>query len=93
MRLIIAILIVFVPAVAAAQNSLPTAGEATGEANADSSAEKVREMIFGDGEDVTGDLIKPNDSGVKGEVHGKTDSLINVRSTFVSEILQSTDDV
>ncbi len=93
MRLIIAILIALVPATAAAQNSLPTAGEATGEANSDTSAAKVREMIFDEGETVEGGVIRPLGDGVKGEVHGKTSSIVKVRSDFVPELLKSVDDI
>jgi hypothetical protein len=90
---IIALAIVFsFPVIATAQD-LPTAGEATGQANQDTSAKKVRELTFGEGDQVTADIIKPGGDGVVGEVHGKTGSLIEIRSDFVTEILTSTDDV
>lgn len=42
-----------------------------------------------EGDDVTGNLIKPDGENITGETHGKTSSLIKIRSDFIPEMLES----
>ena len=46
-----------------------------------------------DGDDVTGSLIKPDGEGIQGEQHGKTSSLINIRSDFIPEMLETVEEL
>ena len=45
------------------------------------------------GDDVTGSLIKPDGEGIQGEQHGKTSSLINIRSDFIPEMLETVEEL
>lgn len=45
------------------------------------------------GDDVTGNLVKPDESNIQGEQHGKTSSLIDIRSDFVPEMLKTVEDL
>lgn len=45
------------------------------------------------GDDVTGDLVKPSGSNIQGNKHGKTSSLIDIRSDFVPEMLKTVEDL
>jgi len=45
------------------------------------------------GDDVTGDLVKPSGSNIQGDKHGKTSSLIDIRSDFVPEMLKTVEDL
>ena len=42
---------------------------------------------------VLGELVKPEMATVSGEVHGKTSSLIEIRSDFINEMLKSVEDL
>ena len=42
---------------------------------------------------VLGELVKPEGAVVSGEVHGKTSSLIEIRSDFINEMLKSVEDL
>jgi len=53
---------------------------------------KKTEYTFPDVE-VNGTFVKPLTSGVHGDVHGKTSSIVKVRHDFVREVLRSADDV
>jgi hypothetical protein len=46
-----------------------------------------------EGDDVTGSLIKPDGENITGETHGKTSSLIKIRSDFIPEMLQSVENL
>ena len=46
-----------------------------------------------EGDDVTGSLIKPSGEGIQGEQHGKTSSLINIRSDFIPEMLKTVEEL
>ncbi len=45
------------------------------------------------GDDVSGDLVKPDESNIQGEQHGKTSSLIDIRSDFIPEMLKTVEDL
>ena len=45
------------------------------------------------GDDVTGNLIKPDGENITGETHGKTSSLIKIRSDFIPEMLESVEEL
>ena len=46
-----------------------------------------------EGDDVTGNLIKPDGENITGETHGKTSSLIKIRSDFIPEMLESVEEL
>lgn len=45
------------------------------------------------GDDVSGNLVKPDESNIQGEQHGKTSSLIDIRSDFIPEMLKTVEDL
>ncbi len=45
------------------------------------------------GDSVTGNLVKPSNENIQGETHGKTSSLIDIRSDFIPEMLKSVEDL
>lgn len=45
------------------------------------------------GDDVSGNLVKPSGSNIQGNKHGKTSSLIDIRSDFVPEMLKTVEDL
>lgn len=61
----------------------------------DGGGTKVKETTKYDfqGDDVTGNLVKPDESNIQGEQHGKTSSLIDIRSDFVPEMLKTVEDL
>ena len=83
MRLIGVIALVFgmlaVPSLAAAQHG-------------DDSNQKPKTYDFEDDE-VNGTLIKPGGSQIDGRTHGKTSSLIKVRSDFIHKMRSTVDDL
>lgn len=84
-----------VPALASAQDGGPTAGEATGEAGGgggDVIYQKETNYDF-EADDVEGALVKPDESKITGEQHGKTSSLIKIRGDFIPEMLESVEDI
>ena len=40
-------------------------------------------------DDVEGALVKPDEANITGEQHGKTSSLIKIRTDFIPELLKS----
>lgn len=46
-----------------------------------------------DGDDVTGNLVKPDGEDVTAQTHGKTSSLIKIRSDFIPEMLESVEEL
>ncbi len=89
MKNILALLaLVLVPATAIAQNGMPAAGEATGSANVGQVAVKAPTEYDFDPDNVEGNLVNP-DEIYRGEQHGKTSSLIQIRADFVPEVLKS----
>lgn len=82
------------PATGLAQDAGPTAGEATGAANAGGDVEYKKETTYDfEGDDVEGALVKPNESNISGEQHGKTSSLIKIRGDFIPEMLESVEEI
>lgn len=75
------------PVTLAAQ-SLPTAGAAHGDTGGDVVYQKETVYDF-DGDDVEGNLVKPDGTNITGEQRGKTSSLINIRGDFIPEMLKS----
>ena len=71
----------------------PTAGEATGGTGGGDVVYKKETNYDFEGDDVEGALVKPDGEGVKGEKHGKTSSLLKIRSDFIPEMLKSVEDI
>ena len=44
-------------------------------------------------DDVTGEIARPPGTGITGEDHEETESLIEVRANFVPEMVESTEDL
>ena len=56
----------------------------------DESAETQEKTVYDfEGDNVTGELVKPTGENVQAEQHGKTSSLIDIRSDFVPEMLKT----
>lgn len=72
------------PAVAAAQSGSESGG---------STKVKEKTTYDFDGDDVTGNLVKPNESNIQAQQHGKTSSLITIRSDFIPEMLKTVEDL
>jgi hypothetical protein len=81
----------FAPA-AFAQDPLPTAGEATGATGGGVVYKKETVYDF-DGDDVEGNLVKPDEANITGEQHGKTSSLIKIRADFIPEMIKSVENI
>jgi hypothetical protein len=75
------------PGVVYAQG-LPTAGAARGAQDDDVVYQSETTYDF-DGDDVEGNLVRPDGESITGERRGKTSSLINIRSDFIPEMLKS----
>lgn len=83
-----------VPAVAFAQDALPTAGEAMGGGGGGGDVVYKKETVYDfDGDDVEGALVKPDEANITGEQHAKTSSLIRIRQDFIPEMLKSVEDI
>ena len=75
------------PALAAAQD-LPQAGAARG--GDDDNVVYQKETVYDfDGDDITGNLVKPDGTNIRGDQRGKTSSLIDIRSDFIPEMLKT----
>jgi hypothetical protein len=93
MRTTIALIFLLIPTAVWAQHPLPTAGEATGTVDTgEATDEPVRELNFKELE-VNGGPKKPGGATIVVPIHGKTSSLIRVRSDFVEECLKSVDQI
>lgn len=86
-------LLLALPVSAMAQDDLPTAGEATGDAGGGDVQYKKETTYDFEGDDVEGALVKPDGADVQGERHGKTSSLIKIRADFIPEMLKSVEDI
>lgn len=92
MTAVLLVVMMLVPSLGLAQG-LPTAGEATGAADAGAAkAQKVKTIDIEDGEDFEGNLLRPGEQ-FKGEQHGKTSSLMQVRGDFVDKLLRTADKI
>lgn len=80
---------------ASAQDALPEAGDATGNATGDDDNVVYKKETTYDFEDdqIDGALVKPDGALVGGELHGKTSSLIKIRQDFIPEMLKSVEDL
>lgn len=85
-------LFVAVPAVGFAQDGMPTAGEAMGGTGGDVVYKQETVYDF-DGDDVEGNLVKPDEANITGEQHGKTSSLIRIRADFIPEMIKSVENI
>jgi hypothetical protein len=90
---IVAFAVLTVPAVAFAQDALPTAGEAMGNTGGGDVQYKKETVYDFEGDDVEGNLVKPDEANITGETHGKTSSLIKIRQDFIPEMLKSVEDI
>jgi len=77
-----------IPSVVMAQ-SLPEAGAATGQSGDEGVVYQQETTYDFDGEDLTGNLIRPDGENITGDQRGKTSSLINIRQDFIPEMLKS----
>lgn len=98
MRKLVATIVVLgllsIPAFAAAQDSMPSAGEArSGGGGGGNTVYKETTTYDFEADDVTGNLVKPDESNIQGEQHGKTSSLIDIRSDFIPEMLKTVEDL
>lgn len=89
--MLVAVAALFVPALAVAQD-MPESGAAQQQEGAESEPEKETVYDFED-DDVTGSLVKPEGEDVQAQTHGKTSSLIQIRSDFVPEMLESVEEL
>ncbi len=80
------------PVASFAQDSMPQAGEAKGDQGSNTQYKDTTTYDF-EGDDVTGNLVKPDGANIQGEQHGKTSSLIDIRSDFVPEMLETVEDM
>jgi hypothetical protein len=80
------------PAGLLAQDSMPQAGEARGDGGSNTQYKETTTYDF-QGDDVTGNLVKPDGANIQGQQHGKTSSLINIRSDFVPEMLKTVENL
>jgi len=87
--LLAAAFVVTCASVACAQAPLPEA------AGADDPGVVYKKETQYDFEDdlVEGSLVKPDGAMVGGELHGKTSSLIKIRSDFIPEMIKSVEDL
>ena len=88
----VVVVVGFSATTAFAQDALPTAGEAMGGASGDVVYKKETQYDF-EGDDIDGALVKPEEANISGEQHGKTSSLIKIRSDFVPELLKSVENI
>jgi hypothetical protein len=89
---VVAVVVGLAPA-AFAQDALPTAGEATGDAGSGGVVYKKETTYDFDGDDVEGNLVKPDEANISGEQHGKTSSLIKIRADFIPEMIKSVENI
>lgn len=89
----VVLVILTVPAIASAQDALPTAGEAMGGAGGGDVTYKKETVYDFEGDDVEGALVKPDEANITGEQHSKTSSLIKIRQDFIPEMLKSVEDI
>ena len=82
-----------IPSFAVAQDSMPSAGAARGGGGGGGTQVKKKTTYDFDGDDVNGNLVKPDGTGIQGEQHGKTSSLIDIRSDFIPEMLKTVEDL
>lgn len=88
----VAIALVAIPSAGFAQDGLPTAGEAMGNTGGGVTYKKETVYDF-DGDDVEGNLVKPDEANITGEQHGKTSSLIKIRADFIPEMIKSVENI
>lgn len=75
-----------------AQDTLPTAGEAMGHADASDVVYKQETSYDFEADDVEGDIYNPYGEDIEPQQHGKTSSLISIRADFVGEMIRSVED-
>jgi hypothetical protein len=87
---LIGVAIFLIPAAVAAQDMpSPEVGRQEG-----GDVQYKEETVYDfDGDDVTGNLIKPDGENVQALTHGKTSSLIKIRSDFIPEMLESVEEL
>jgi hypothetical protein len=91
LALVAGVLAFVVPTLATAQDMpQPEVGRSQQGGNVEYKEETVYDF---DGDDVTGNLIKPDGENITGETHGKTSSLIKIRSDFIPEMLESVENL
>jgi hypothetical protein len=89
--LFVGVIAFLVPTLATAQD-MPQPEVGRGQQGGDVQYKKETVYDF-DGDDVTGSLIKPDGENITGDTHGKTSSLIKIRSDFIPEMLESVEDL
>ena len=98
MRRTIAVFVIAIfPSTALAQTDLPRAGAAMKTdpcATARCASEPAAPLVLEfEGDSVEGDSQKPGELNVQAVVHGKTSSLIDIRSNFIPELISSVEDI
>jgi hypothetical protein len=87
------IALTIIPGAVLAQDDMPSAGEAMGGGSGDNVVYKKETEYDFEADDVEGNLVKPDEANIGAEQHGKTSSLIKIRSDFVPEMLKSVEDI
>lgn len=94
MKSILAVIaLTIVPGAVFAQDDMPSAGEAMGGGGGENVVYKKETEYDFEADDVEGNLVKPDEANIGAEQHGKTSSLIKIRSDFVPEMLKSVEDI
>jgi len=88
------IALTIIPGAVFAQDDMPSAGEAMGGGGGGDNVVYKKETEYDfEADDVEGNLVKPDEANIGAEQHGKTSSLIKIRSDFVPEMLKSVEDI
>lgn len=74
----------------AQDEALPEAGEAMDSAGGSDNVVYKKESVYDfEADDVEGTIVRPDEANISGEQHGKTSSLIQIRTDFIPELIRS----
>jgi hypothetical protein len=91
LKVLAGVTVFLIPTLGAAQDMpQPEVGRTQGGGDVEYKKETVYDF---EGDDVTGSLVKPDGENITGQTHGKTSSLIKIRSDFIPEMLESVEDL
>ncbi|QDG49973.1 hypothetical protein FIV42_04225 [Persicimonas caeni] len=91
LKVLAGVTVFLIPTMGAAQDMpQPEVGRTQGGGDVQYQKETVYDF---EGDDVTGSLVKPDGENITGQTHGKTSSLIKIRSDFIPEMLESVEDL
>lgn len=72
----------------------PAIAQESGGNEADGEGDEPKKKVYDfEGDNVTGELVKPTGENVQAEQHGKTSNLIDIRSDFVPEMLETVEEL